>query len=401
MTTLETRPLQPGHAPDPLRVLFLNPFSQQLCGPDESLLNLLPELVARGVEAYVALPAPGPFVERYRAAGATVHFLPLTALNRSMGPLRTATYPLALLRGAAAVFRLARRLKVDLVHSNMEVMLDGALAARALRIPHVLHYRGNTIDRPKAVFDVLTWVWTRLSARVLCISESTAAVFTKRGYTAEVEVVYNPVDLAAFSNAVRSNDVRASLGAGEGDFLVGTVGRIHPRKDLETFLRAGARVAARDPRLKLVIVGAAEAPSELEYLPRVQALARELGIEDRVCFAGLRRDVPAVMKALDVFVLSSRHEGFGRVVAEAMATGTPVVASREGALPELLMDGAAGCLATPGDAAGFADCLQRMTEAPQPFIARSLESTARFDRGSIAARVLGIYRELVAPDEEG
>src|SRR5438309_4331985 len=142
-----------------MRVLYVNPFSQQVSGPDESLLALLRHLGPLGIEAHVVLPADGPPVPRYRAVGATVHFAPLTILHRRLTPAAAALVPLQLGRGAVAVARIARQVGAALIHTNMEVVLDGALAAKALRLPHVLHYRGNTLAQPRAVFAALTRLW--------------------------------------------------------------------------------------------------------------------------------------------------------------------------------------------------------------------------------------------------
>lgn len=317
-----------------MRVLYLNPFSQEVSGPDESLRTLLAALIPLGVEAHLVLPRPGPQVSRYEALGVKVHYAPLTILSRRPGA-GAALLPLRLARGAAAVARIARRERIDVVHTNMEVVLDGAVAAWVLRLPHVLHYRGNTNDDPKVVFDALTLFWTATAARVFCISSATAEIFRRRGLGEKVEVLYNPVDVEAFAGAARSDEVRRELGAGPADLLVGTVGRLHPRKDVATFLRAGALAARSRPDVRLAVIGSAEAPEEVRYARELRALAASLGIADRVVWAGARRDMPRVLKALDVFVLCSRNEGFGRVVAEAMVAGTPVVASNEGAMPEL------------------------------------------------------------------
>src|SRR5262245_14476461 len=121
-----------------MRVLYLNPFSQEVSGPDESLRTLLGALVPRGLEPHVVLPAPGPQVPRYEALGAQVHFAPLALLRRDV-TVEAALYPVRLARAVLAVRSLARRLAADLIHTNMEVLLEGGLAARALGLPHVLH----------------------------------------------------------------------------------------------------------------------------------------------------------------------------------------------------------------------------------------------------------------------
>lgn len=391
-----TAPVPPPAAPSrPLRVLYLNPFSQQVSGPDESLLALLTGLVPLGVEPHVVLPGPGPQVERYQALGARVHFAPLTFLKRRMGSLDVLTLPLRLLRGVAAVARIVRRERIELLHTNMEVVLDGCVASRLLRLPHVLHYRGNTLDRPRPVFDVLTRFWTASAHQVLCISGATAEIFRRRGLGTRVEVVYNPIDVQAFASAPRLPALRAALGAGDGDLLVGTVGRIHPRKNIATFLHALAAALPGLPRLRGVVVGTAEAPEELAHRAELEALVTSLGLGDRVCWAGTRRDMPLVFRALDAFVLASRNEGFGRVVAEATAAGLPMVLSREGALPELAEGLPRARLADPESPLAFAEALRELLLRPVPGSAGAGE-VARFSIEGIAGRVRALYAAALA-----
>jgi glycosyltransferase involved in cell wall biosynthesis len=381
-----------------MRVLYLNPFSREVSGPDESLRVLLGPLVAGGLEPHVVLPAPGPQVARYQSLGATVHYAPFAILRRDLS-LGAALYPALLARGAISLARLARRVRADLIHTNMEVLLEGGLAARMLGLPHVLHYRGNTLDRPTLVFDGLTLAWTSLADQVYCISHATARVFEKRGRGAKVEVLYNPIDIRAFAAAERSEAIRASLGAGAGQRLIGTVGRIHPRKDLETFVAAAAAVAARFPDTRFVVVGVAEEPVEIEYKRRVEALVRELGLTAKITFAGARRDIPAVMKAFDVFVLTSRHEGFGRVVAEAMAAARPMVVSDEGAPPELIEAERHGLVARPGDAPDFARQVERLlanAELGRALGSRAAERAHLFEPRASAMRVKACYEQLLA-----
>lgn len=379
-----------------MRVLYLNPFSQEVSGPDESLRTLLAQLVPRGLEPHLVLPAPGPQVTRYEELGVRVHFAPLAVLRRDVS-LATAAYPVRLARSAWEVGALARRIGAELIHTNMEVLLEGGIAARALGLPHVLHYRGNTLDRPKPVFDALTAIWTGTADRVFCISGATAQVFLKRGYDRNVEVVYNPVDLGRFKPAPGSPEVRAALGAGPDHTLIGTVGRVHPRKDLVTFVRAAARVAAVAPAARFVIVGAAEAPVEQAYRAELDALVRELRLTDRVLFAGARRDIADVMRALDLFVLSSRHEGFGRVVAEAMAAARPVVVTDEGAPPELVDHGRHGLCAAAADPEAFAARILELLGDPAraaAMAAGAARAAQQFDATTVGARVWDRYQAL-------
>jgi glycosyltransferase involved in cell wall biosynthesis len=108
--------------------------------------------------------------------------------------------------------------------------------------------------------------------------------------------------------------------------------------------------------------------------------------------------MPATFKALDVFVLASRHEGFGRVVAEAMSAGIPSVVTREGALPELVADGTQGLCATPADPQDFGAKIARLTDDPAlraTLGAAARERSRAFDSVACAERVLSTYRELL------
>jgi glycosyltransferase involved in cell wall biosynthesis len=374
-----------------VRVLYLNPFSQEVSGPDESLLTLLGALVPLGVEPHLVLPRPGPQVPRYEALGVKVHFAPLTVLQRGLGPADVARLCVQLLRGGAAVHAIARRERIELIHTNMEVVLDGGVVSRLLRIPHVLHYRGNTNDDPKLVFDLLTRFWTATAEHVFCISRATSDIFHRRGRGGRVETLYNPVDVDAFQATERSTQVRRELGALDGDLLIGTVGRIHPRKDVATFLRAAAGVLRQLPRARFVVVGSAETEGELRYRSELEAQATQLGLANVLTWAGARRDIPRVMKALDVFVLCSRNEGFGRVVAEAMAAGVPVVAAREGAMPELLTGPLAALLARPADPDDFAAKILGALAGPPA--SSGLEGFA-LRPADVARHVLSVYERI-------
>ena len=381
-----------------VRILYVNPFSQEVSGPDESLLVLLGRLIPLGVKAHVVLPTNGPQVDRYRALRAEVHILPLTVLRRRASIEELLRLTRSLVVSVPTLIRLCRQIQPDIVHTNMEVAIDGLLASRWLAIPHVLHYRGNTLDEPRMVFDLLVRLWTSFSRRIFCISEATAALFRSRDRGQKTQVIYNPVDLAAFQGAEREQTVRSEWGVGPRSLVVGTVGRLHPRKDLGTFIRAAALLSRGDRSLRFVVIGAAAGDEERAYAEQLRALALELQVADRIHWAGARRDIPRVMKALDIFVLASRHEGFGRVVAEAMAAGCPVVVSDEGALPELVEGNRFGIEARAGDPVSFAAQIERLIADPSErthFASAGRERSQAFDSFKVAEAVLANYRSII------
>jgi len=149
--------------------------------------------------------------------------------------------------------------------------------------------------------------------------------------------------------------LRREWGATDGTLVIGFAGRFVGQKDIPTLIRAFARfreISGCDARLVLVGQG--------ELLDPMRHLASEAGIGDRVVFPGFRNDVPVVMRAFDVFAITSVHEGFGLVLVEAMAAERPVVATRAGAMPEIVVDGETGFLADGVEA--FAQALARLTD---------------------------------------
>lgn len=147
---------------------------------------------------------------------------------------------------------------------------------------------------------------------------------------------------------------RRSLGAGEGDLLVLAAGRLHEQKRFDVLLEAFAAVRKRVPAARLAIVGTGNLRAELE------SRARDLGVADRVLFAGFRADMPAVFAAADLFAISSDDEGLPMVAIEAMAAGLPVVATEVGSVGDLVEDGESGLLVPRRDPAALAGALEEV-----------------------------------------
>jgi glycosyltransferase involved in cell wall biosynthesis len=151
--------------------------------------------------------------------------------------------------------------------------------------------------------------------------------------------------------------------------LVGRVARLQPEKGIEVFLRAAAALAPRAPDVRFLVVGAGPVRGRLE------TLCRRLAITDRVYFLGHRPDARAIIATLDILVVSSLNDGSPLVVLEAMASATPILASRTGGIPDQLRDGVDGLLVTPGSARALATAMERLLGDPDG--ARLLAASAR------------------------
>jgi glycosyltransferase involved in cell wall biosynthesis len=163
-------------------------------------------------------------------------------------------------------------------------------------------------------------------------------------------VVSNGIDTQRFRpDGTARRSVRGDWGVGAEDCLIGLVGRLDPKKDHATFLRAAALLASDHPRIRFVCIGG----DGLSGLDKLQALAEELGVADRVIWAGHRGDLPAVVNALDIHCSASAFgEGFSNAVAETMAAGIPNVVTDVGDSARIVGD--LGKVVAPGDPGALA-----------------------------------------------
>ena len=211
--------------------------------------------------------------------------------------------------------------------------------------------------------------------------------------------IVNGVDCERFQP--RSQD-RSNLTSGldipADAIVVGTVGRLEAVKGHEQLLRAWPlverRLAAAGRAARLLIVGDGSLRNTLE------ALARELGIAERVIFTGMRTDIPQLLQAMDVFVLPSLNEGISNTLLEAMACGVPVVANRVGGNPELIDDRVTGLLVDAGDNQRMAEAIATLVlddklRATMAAAARQ-RAVAEFSLETMVQRYDDLYREVLA-----
>lgn len=333
-----------------LRVLFVD-HETRLSGGERDLVELVTALGHR-IDAHVALPADGPLAAALRDAGATVHIVPMGVRLRTASRWELGARPAVVLRHLAPAIaasvrlaRLARRLRPAVVHSNSQkahvLAVPAALAARA---PHVWHVHDILEPGPlRTAFNRLAGI---AASRVIAISHAVAAGFDNSAARTRVRVVYPGVTTLSVCETERGA-WRRRFGVGDGEHLVGSVGQIAHWKGQDVFLAAARLLAERRDDVRFVVVGDCLFPgNEAAFEARIRHLADTWGLGARLVWAGRIEPVDPVMAALDVLVHASRlPEPFGRVIVEALAQGTPVVATGTGAVPEILRPGAGVCVA--------------------------------------------------------
>jgi glycosyltransferase involved in cell wall biosynthesis len=167
-----------------------------------------------------------------------------------------------------------------------------------------------------------------------------------------VTVILNAIDVASFTaRTIDREECRARLSLADDDFAIGIVGQLTPRKGQLELLRAFARLLPQVPQAVLLVAGTAIFNRDSDYEQLLKETADDLGIAPRVQMLGNRQDVPEIITALDLLVINSRREPFGLVACEAMACGTPVVATERDGLSEIIEHQRSGWLVPYGDEA--------------------------------------------------
>ena len=255
------------------------------------------------------------------------------------------------------LYRLFRRERPDIVHTHAwGTLIEGLVAARLARVPFVIHGEHGTLQLRGYQARIQKWAWSR-ATQVLSVSRKlTERMAEMTGFDARrIHTIQNGVDFSRFSPALRE-PARAALGIAPGALAIGTAGRLVPVKDHANLINALALLRDRGLPFQGVIAGEGPLRGALE-----EQIAR-LGLGDRVRLLGQRSDIERIFAALDVFVLCSRSEGMSNTILEAMASGTPVVATRVGGAEELVEDGRTGLLVPREDTPALAGALARLAD---------------------------------------
>ncbi|WP_126445790.1 TIGR03088 family PEP-CTERM/XrtA system glycosyltransferase [Sulfuricystis multivorans] len=295
--------------------------------------------------------------------------------------------------------RIFRELRPAIVHSRNLAALEVTVPAWLAGVPVRLHgehgYDVHDLDGSNATYRWLRRAYNPFVSHWIALSRDLQNYLVDRvGIPArKVTQIYNGVDAERFHPASLSDATFVDCPFRRPEhWLIGTVGRMQAVKNqtllARAFIRALEIAPELRPRLRLVMVG--DGPLRRE----AQALLAAAGVADLAWLPGERDDVPALLRSLDCFVLPSQAEGISNTILEAMATGLPVIATRVGGNPELVVDGRSGRLVPADDVEAMAEAI--LVYAQQPALAQEhgRQSRAEVERRFSLEAMVAAYRAL-------
>jgi glycosyltransferase involved in cell wall biosynthesis len=289
-----------------------------------------------------------------------------------------------------------------LVHSHRyKENVIGSLAARTGGIGHIVRtYHGmpepfEGLKNVKYKFYILLdyLVSKLLVKRIITVSFEIKKKLSQRLDVKKITSIPNCVNLDSLEIEKLPQRVREILGVDDDCRIIGSAGRLVPIKGYQIFLKAAQLIKQKEPKVKFLIVGEGPEKSNLEKL------AEELGISENFLFPGYREDILDIINTMDIFVLTSFHEGIPMVILEAMGLEKPIVAAKVGGIPEVVTDQVSGTLVKPNDPEDLAEKSLYLLHNREVREKMGSEAKRRIEESftaeKMAQKVLEVYQSMV------
>ena len=353
------------------------------------LLSLVRQLDRESFEVFLATDGDEGLIREAREAGASV--IPV-AMMRS----RSSLIP------ALRLASLIREREIDLVHMHgTRAGFYGGLACRLAGMKRTIYtvhgFSFNKDIHPlgRAFFFGVEKLLGRMNRSLISVSETDRRIAVERGVCApeRIRTICNGIDLARFDPCAGNGEVRRSFRIPDRARVVGMICRLVPQKGVEYFLQAARKISDRREDVVFLLVGEGELDGSL------RDLAADLGLGDRVIFAGPRQDVVDCYRSFDVFVLSSLWEGQPIALIEALAMRRPTVATVTSGSPEVVRDGQTGLLVPAKDPEALARAVLWFLD--HPVQADEMAQRGRtyvethFTEERMIGQTLDLYRDLL------
>jgi glycosyltransferase involved in cell wall biosynthesis len=370
------------------------------------VLQVIPAFTVGGAEwmaAYLAAHLPA---DQFRRGVVSLHGARGSPIEEYLSRCEVPVYYINKRRGFdpttwLRLYRLLCTLQPAIVHTHQTVgryVYPACWAARQKIIVHTVHNIATGEIHSRFWRRFQGWAYRRGVLPVSIAQEVTRTFVQEYGRAPTLEIP-NAIPTERYAPDPARRAAWRSQHAVPRDALVFTcVAGLRPQKNHRLLLQAFAQAAPQLPDALLLLVGP---PDRLDpaYAESLKSLAQELGLGQRVRFLGSRADVPDILRASDVFVLSSDYEGNPLSVLEAMAAGLPVISTAVGGVPELVQHGATGLLVPAGDACSLAEAIAQLgcDPARRAAMGNAARQTARerFDVRVMSLAYARLYQQLL------
>ena len=342
-----------------MKILFYN-HTGKVSGGERVLLMILAGLDRGRCDPVVLCPTDGRLIQMVSELGVRTASIQSLEARFTMRVDRLAKYCASFVRLIQATRTAVINEAPDIIHANsVRAGLVMSAATFGLRIPVIWHVH-DLLPRHPLSTAIRIFACASRRNRIVAVSQAVARRFEgrlSRAFRGRVETIHNAVDVERFCpNQQSRRDTRRALGV-EATTVVGIVGQLTPRKGQLELIEAFAEMSRAVPDAILLVVGEPLFNRDEEYARSLARAADRSDAADRIRFLGAREDVPAIMRALDLLVVNSSVEPFGLTVIEAMASGTPVLATAVDGLNEIVSHRENGWLVSARDRRSLVEAL--------------------------------------------
>lgn len=311
------------------KILFIDDTAK-LGGAQISLLNLMSGLHPSCFYPILLCRNDGALLQRAEAYG-------IETIPASLAGLRN---PAGFISDVFFLFSILKTKKIDLLHINSPFLFKyAALLSIVVSVPAVGHMRDiSTLSGVERKF------FNRLDY-IIAISDSVAKALKESQVKPPVSVIYNGVNLDTFHpSQKRRKEFRRRYNISDDEIIIGICSRIAPEKGHATFVKAASLVAPEKRKIRFIIAGDSVFNRNQDFKCKLKLLARDLGVDSRIVWTGFVEKTEELYPALDILVVASKAEPFGRVAIEAGACGIPVIGTTCGGIPEIVQHDRTGIL---------------------------------------------------------
>lgn len=382
-----------GHKKTPQNILILH-GSSDLYGASKIILNVAEVLSNHQFSVFFILSEDGPLVEELRKLNVEVHFCKLGILRRKYFSVKGILNRLLVLQNARKeISAFIKEKDINIIYSNTTAVLIGVFLSAQHKRKHIWHIH-EIFDRPAILKRFIGWTLQKYDSTVICVSQAVKKSWEKYITNRDGEVIYNGLDCVDILNA--KPGFRESCGIKEDEVVIAMVGRVNLVKGQKYFLEIASILSKEHKNIKFVMVGDVYPGNEYLY-EELNEIKTKYKLEDVVIDLGYRKDIPEILREIDIFILPSiKPDSLPTAVLEAMAAGKPVVATELGGAKEMIIENSTGFLIPTNDAQIASEKISVLVKSPVLRKTMGMEGKKRasshFSKAEFDKNILSLFR---------